>query len=215
MMARDTCLDFQRMLLAEDENLDTHSNIMAQLQLDRRLPEGRRTCEQLLEGLGLQPTREDQEDRACKLFVFQGQCLVLGESGVGKTSLVKSLPGKPFDPEQPNTHGIDQSLVNEKWRNLKLKDLVFGNFSRFFDTIFVQLTVFGKAGNVIVQESTNLLGERRSEVWLTLLTFAFISLQAYQVTDPTNRQHLLLFLALLMLIFVVSEYCIFTRNPYD
>lgn len=177
-MALDTRLDFQRLLLTEDESLDTHSLIMAQLQLDRRLPEGRRTSERLLEGLGLQPTREDEEDRTRKLFVFQGQCLVLGESAVGKTSLVKSPTGKPFDPEQPKTQGIDQSLVNEKWRNLKLKDLVFGNFSRFFDTIFVQLTVFGKAGNVIVQESTNLLGERRWEVWLTLLTFAFISLQA-------------------------------------
>lgn len=33
-------------------------------------------------------------------FVFQGQCMVLGDSGAGKTSLVKSLTGKPFDSEQ-------------------------------------------------------------------------------------------------------------------
>ena len=155
-MDRETCLDFQRIVLTEDESLDTHNNIMTQLQLDRRLPEGRRTCERLLEGLGLPPAREDQEDKTYKQSVFQGQCLVLGESGVGKTSLVKSLTGKLFDPEQPKTQGIDQSLVNEKWQNLDPKDLIFGNFSRFFTTVFVQLSVLGKAGNVIVQESTDL-----------------------------------------------------------
>ena len=157
-MDRDTYLDFQRIQITEDESLDTYNNIMGKLELDRRLPEGRRTCERLIEDLGLQPTRGDQEGRTCKQFVFQGQCVVLGESGVGKTSLVKSLTGKPFNPEEPKTKGIDHSLVNEMWQNLKLKDFIFGNFSRFFEHVFVQLTVFGKAGNVIVQESTKLLG---------------------------------------------------------
>lgn len=187
-MDRETCLDFQRIQVTEDESLDTYNNIMTQLQLDRRLPEGRRTCEQLLEDLGLQPARGDQEDRTCKQFVFQGQCLVLGESGVGKTSLVKSLTGKPFDPEEPKTQGIDQSLVNETWQNLKLNDLLFGNFSRFFKNVFVQLTVFGKAGNVIVQESTKLLGNNPPK-----LTFFFsillISLVLYSVATEDPKMH--------------------------
>ena len=175
-MDRETCLDFQRIQVTDDESLDTYNNIMAQLQLDRRLPEGRRTCERLLEDLGLQPARTDQEDRTYKQFVFQGLCVVLGESGVGKTSLVKSLTGKPFDPEEPKTQGIDQSLVNETWQNLKLKDLMFGNFSRFFKNVFVQLTVFGKAGNVIVQESTKLLGSNLQ--WRLRPTLLFSILMA-------------------------------------
>ena len=187
-MDRDTYLDFQRIQVTEDESLDTYNNIVAKLQLDRRLPEGRKTCERLIEDLGLQPTREDQERRTCKQFVFQGQCVVLGESRVGKTSLVKSLTGKPFDPEEPKTQGIDQSLVNETWQNLKLKDFIFGNFSRFFEHVFVQLTVFGKAGNVIVQESTKLLGNNpQVELTLTLLFSMFlISLLACGLAKDPN-----------------------------
>ena len=86
--------------------------------ISRRLREGRKpTYDRLLEALGFQPAREDQEDRTCKQFVFQRQCWILGESEIGKTSLVKSLTGKPFDPEEPKTQGIDQSLVNETWQN--------------------------------------------------------------------------------------------------
>ena len=160
----DTGLDFQRILVTEDESFDSHNNIITQLNLEDRLPEGRQTCERLLKNLGLQPEREHQGDRTCNQFihVFQGQCLVLGDSGVGKTSLVKSLTGKPFDLEQPKTQGVEYSVVDQKWQNLDLKDLVFGNFSRFFDEVLVQLTVFGKAGNVIVQESTNVVIDYRS-----------------------------------------------------
>ena len=188
-MDRETCLDFQRIQVTDDESLDTYNNIMAQLQLDRRLPEGRRTCERLLEDLGLHPTRKDQEDKTYKQFVFQGQCVVLGESGVGKTSLVKSLTGKPFDPEEPKTQGIDQSLVNETWQNLKLKDLMFGNFSRFFKNVSVQLTVFGKAGNVIVQESTKFVGfnpQWRLRPTLLFSIFLMALLFLYCLTENPN-----------------------------
>ena len=213
-MARDTCLDFQRILLTEDESLDTHNNVMAQLQLDRRLPEGRRSCERLLKGLGLQPAREDQEDRTCKQFVFQGQCLVLGESGVGKTSLVKSLTGKPFDLEQPKTQGIDQSLVNEKWQNLEPKDLMFGNFSRFFKKILVQLTIFGKAGNVIVQESTNLLGNNpQGAHWLGLLCILIAVFLCYQAQDPTQRPGIILLYGVFPPLIMVAAWCTFHSEP--
>ncbi|KAJ7365024.1 hypothetical protein OS493_007664 [Desmophyllum pertusum] len=46
-------MDFQRIVVTDDESLDTHNNIITQLELERRLPEGRRTCEQLLENVGL------------------------------------------------------------------------------------------------------------------------------------------------------------------
>ena len=203
-MDHETCLDFQRIQVTEDESLDTYNNIMAQLQLDRRFPEGRRSCERLLEDLGLQPAREDQEDRTCKQFVFQGQCLVLGESGVGKTSLVKSLTGKPFNIEQSKTQGIDQSLVNEKWQNLDPQDLLFGNFSRFFTTVLVQLTVFGKAGNVIVQEST-VLPSNVPQQDVVLLIFGLLCCLQVYVLQPVPFLLLCTFIALT----IVVSWCIF------
>ena len=73
----------------------------------------------------------EQGDATDKQFVFPRQCLVLGDSEVGKTSLVKSLTGKPFDPGQQKTQGIDQCLVDNKWENCNLKDLVFGDLWKF------------------------------------------------------------------------------------
>ena len=200
----ETSLDFQRIVLIEDESLDTHNNIITQLQLDRRLPEGRRTCKRLLEDLGLQTAREDQEDKTCKQFVFQGQCLVLGESGVGKTSLVKSLTGKPFDIEQSKTQGIDQSLVNEKWQNLDPQDLLFGNFSRFFTTVLVQLTVFGKAGNVIVQESTDLPSNVLQQEFVLLILGLLCALEV-NLTQPVP----FLLLCTIMASTIAVSWCIF------
>ncbi|KAJ7350091.1 hypothetical protein OS493_038527, partial [Desmophyllum pertusum] len=83
MMDHDTGLDFQRMVVTDDESLDTHNNIMRQLELERRLPEGRTTCEQLLKNVGLQVPAHEVElgNRTCHQFVYQGQCLVLGDSG--------------------------------------------------------------------------------------------------------------------------------------
>ena len=160
MMARqDHCLDFQRVLVTEDESLDSHNNKITRLHLEHRLPEGRQACDRLFEELGLQPQlqlpREDQGDRTRKQFVFQGQCLVLGDSGVGKTSLVNSLTGKPFDLKQLKTQGVEYNFVDRKWQNLDPNELIFGNVSPFFNELLVQLTLFGKTGNVIVQESTN------------------------------------------------------------
>ena len=215
-MDSETCLDFQHFVLTEDESLDTHNNIMTQLQLDHRLPEGRRSCDRLLEDLGLQPARKDQEDRTYKQFVFQGQCVVLGESGVGKTSLVKSLTGQPFNPEQPKTQGIDHSLVNETWQSLKLKNLTFGNLSRFFKNVFVQLTVFGRDGNVIVQESTNLLGNNPQwgpwPIMIFLLFLLFLSISAVlQSQDPTECLEIVLS-ASVFLFLTFAVWCIFNSE---
>ena len=81
-----------------------------------------------MEDVLLQGESEMQEERQ---FVFQGQCMVLGDSRVGKTSLVKSLTRKEFDPNQTNTQGIDESLVDQRWKNYNMKELVFGDFRRF------------------------------------------------------------------------------------
>ena len=62
--------------------------------------------------------------------------MVLGDSGVGKTSLVKSLTGKEFDPNQTKTQGVEESLVDQKWKNYRMKELVFGDLWTFFTFTF-------------------------------------------------------------------------------
>jgi internalin A len=37
---------------------------------------------------------------------WSSKLLVVGEGGVGKTSLVKALSGEAFDPDEPSTHGL-------------------------------------------------------------------------------------------------------------
>ena len=155
-MDPNTCIDFQRIVVTDTETLDKHSNIMEKLRLVERLPEGRRTYEELLEKEGLKLEHDDDPrgaEQKCQQFVFQGQCLVLGDSGVGKTSLVKAISGKSFDEMEPRTTGIEQSLVDEKWQNLDTKDLIFGNVNRFFLEISMRLMLYGRAGNVIFQQS--------------------------------------------------------------
>lgn len=82
----------------------------------------------------------EQGDATDKQFVFPRQFLVLGDSQVGKTSLVKSLTGNPFDLEQPKTQGIDQSLVDKEWKSCNLKELVFGDLWRFLKTGDVEVS---------------------------------------------------------------------------
>jgi internalin A len=44
-------------------------------------------------------------EKATALWV--SKLLVVGEGGVGKTSLIKALTGQRYDPAEPTTHGID------------------------------------------------------------------------------------------------------------
>lgn len=106
-----------------------------------------------LETLNVLKTGE-QGDTTDKQYIFPRQCLVLGDSEVGKTSLVKSLTGKPFDPIQQKTHGIDQSLVDQEWKNFNFKDLVFGDLWRFLDTslALVLLITTGRTTRNVARE---------------------------------------------------------------
>ena len=96
----------------------------------------------------------EQGDATDKQYVFPRQCLVLGDSEVGKTSLVNSLTGKPFDPNQQKTQGIDQCLVDNQWKNCNLKDLVFGDLWKFFKSGLVEvfLSTPGRATRNVAQE---------------------------------------------------------------
>ena len=115
----------------------------------------------------------EQGDATDKQFVFPRQCVVLGDSRVGKTSLVKSLTGKPFDPTQQKTQGIDQCLVDNEWKNCNLKDLVFGDLWKFLKTgdVEVALTGNGSANSPVVARKFKLItGFYRLFIYLYVLT---------------------------------------------
>ena len=118
-MDPNTCIDFQRIVVTDTETLDKHSNIMEKLRLVERLPEGRRTYEELLEKEGLKLEHDDDPrgaEQKCQQFVFQGQCLVLGDSGVGKTSLVKAISGKSFDEWSQERQELSKVLLMRNGR---------------------------------------------------------------------------------------------------
>lgn len=134
---------FYTVSLDDNQSLDIASDVISQLQLAGGLPEGQKANEEIVKRIELHTAQamQRQEDATDKQFVYQGQLLVLGDAGVGKTSLVRSLSGKTFDPRQPKTQGMDQSLVDHNWKNLGMKELIFGNLRSFYEHIYVQLTL--------------------------------------------------------------------------
>ena len=141
IMEHEKGLVLHHVSLADNYNLDKTSHFLMQLRLATGLPEDQGLANaEVLKNLNLQ-----DEDKTIKQFVFQGQCVILGDSGAGKTSLVNSLTGKPFDPSQTNAKKVEQKLVDEKWKNLDMKDLLFGNLWWFCQRIRVQLTLYGPA----------------------------------------------------------------------
>jgi len=178
-------LDFQPIFVTDNQSLDSPIEIMKYLQLDRRLPEGTKTCEEVLKAMELQPAPEDQEHTTDKQFVFHGQCLILGDSGVGKTSLVKSLTGEPFDPRQVKTQGIAQSLVDNSWNNLNMKAFVFGVFHEFYKRHVLHLTFFapGNARNIVFQESLDWAPDWA--LMIMLLSTILLSLKESAVVNCT------------------------------
>ena len=139
-MDQETGLVLHHVSLADNYNLDKAGDFLTQLHLATGLTEDKVANAEVLKNLNLQ-----DEDATIKQFVFQGQCMILRDTGAGKTSLVNSLTGKPFDPSQTKTRKIEQKLVDEKWKNLGVKDLLFGNLWWFCQRIRVQLTLYGPA----------------------------------------------------------------------
>ena len=136
-------LDVQGLCLTDDHTSESASEVMTQLQFDRRLPNAA-YVQALLQDLGF---RSQQDGVEHTQFVFQGQCLILGDARVGKTSLKKSLMGIPFDADEPGTKGVVMSVVDRKWRNLRaLAGLKFGSFARFRESALYQGLMFGPAG---------------------------------------------------------------------
>lgn len=144
-------LDVQRIRLTNDHTLETASEVMSQLQFERRLPDGRgqESYRQVLRNLGFKSEQNDSE--SYKQDVFQGQCLILGDARVGKTSLTKSLTGQPFDAAEPETKGVEMSLVDRRWKRLNADDgLKFGSFTRFRESALYHGLMFGPAGVEVI-----------------------------------------------------------------
>ena len=131
----------------------------------------------------------EQGDATDKQFVFPRQCLVLGDSRVGKTSLIKSLTRKPFDPTQQKTQGIDQCLVDNKWKNCTLNDLVFGDLWRFLKTGDVDVALIGNGSAnspVVVRQFELITGFERLFIYLyaSVVTILFLMGTIYNL--PTS-----------------------------
>lgn len=157
-MDQEKGLVLHHVSLADNYNLDKAGDFLTQL-LVTGLTEDQVANAEVLKNLNLQ-----DEDATIKQFVFQGQCLILGDTGTGKTSLVNSLTGKPFDPSPTKTRKMEQKLVDEKWKNLGMKDLLFGKLWWFCRRIWVQLTLYGpaKCQNIVL---------RNLDYWIGLSVF--------------------------------------------
>ena len=133
--------------ITDDHTTESVAEVMSQLQFDQGTKIGPEARQQLLRDLDFQRERQDQDEEEYSQFVFQGQCLILGDSRVGKTSLVKSLTGKPFDSEEPSTKGVQTSWVDRKWQNLNADtDLKFGSFGRFYKSVRFVIAMLESGG---------------------------------------------------------------------
>ena len=145
--------------------------------------QGCRSREELLENPSLKPFPKVQEEtNTDSQFVFPDlQCLVLGASRVGKTSLVRSLAGKRFISEQANTEGTEDRLVDKESDTMGItKDPAFGKFSPFYREVLAELMLLNKDHRVTLSELVKLALEEY--VLAFLLTIFFI------VVIPIKKQ---------------------------
>ena len=209
-MDQETGLVLHHVSLADNYNLDKTSDFLTQLHLATGLTEDKVANAEVLKNLNLQ-----DEDATIKQFVFQGQCLILGDTGAGKTSLVNSLTGKPFDPNQTKTRKLEQKLVETKtWKNLDMKDLLFGNLWWFCDRIRVQLTLYGPARrqNIflrILDDWRNVLLDIK---WMGTFHIITIVLVCNLIVDVTVKTPLISPLLLLLVLLYIVFLCLLNYN---
>ena len=168
-------LDLQRIRLTDDHTLETASEVMQMLKMDQRLPDGRESYLQLLEDLNFRSNQDGGEQHT--QFVFQGQCMILGDARVGKTSLKKSLIGQGFDAEEPRTKGVEVSLVDRKWKTSDpTTGLSFGSFSRFTESALLEFAIYwpGGAEFVITEDLTFIFSAGRFLFTLGIISWVIL-----------------------------------------
>lgn len=138
--------DMHRVSFTSDHTLETASEVLSQLQLEQQLPNGRQSYVEILKSLDFRNDQDGGEQHT--QFVFQGQCLILGDAGVGKTSLKKALVGQPIDMKEPSTKGVEITLVDRDWTNLGSDEsLTFGSFSEFGESSVYGGAIYGPNGS--------------------------------------------------------------------
>ena len=138
--------DMQLVNITSDHTLETASEVLSQLQLEQQLPNGRQSYVEILKSLDFRNNQDGGEQHT--QFVFQGQCLILGDAGVGKTSLKKALVGEPIDMKEPSTKGVEITLVDRDWTNLGSEEnLTFGSFSGFGESSVNGGAIYGPNGS--------------------------------------------------------------------
>ena len=182
--------------ITDDLTSESAAKVISHFQFDQRTKIGPEASQQLLRDLDFQRGRQDQDEEEYSQFVFQGQCLILGDSRVGKTSLVKSLTGKSFDSEEPSTTGVQTSWVDRKWQNLNADtDLKFGSFGRFYKSVRFVIALLESGGYSILcdQETISILSPA-SKILTLCWVFSVICL--WMFANPPFGFYIFSFLAL-------------------
>ncbi|XP_015766046.1 PREDICTED: uncharacterized protein LOC107344872 isoform X1 [Acropora digitifera] len=98
-----------------------------------------------------------QESERCQYVCPSLNCLVLGDSQVGKTSLVRSLTGERLDTEQTKTQGIEERIVDNEWNTVEFtKGHAIGKFIPYFQEILARSMSFGRDIIVPLSDETKL-----------------------------------------------------------
>lgn len=166
-------LDGQGITLTDEHSLESAAEVMSAIQMDKRLPNGREDYMTLLEELGFKSNQDGGEQHT--QFVFQGQCLILGDAKVGKTSLKKSLMGKPFDSEEPGTKGVEASAVDREWSDMDgYNGLTFGDFRQYKLSAFMQATLCGFGEKFTFCFNTTSITAKLQQLMFPLLWFSWL-----------------------------------------
>ena len=134
------------------------------------------------------------EESECCQYICPGlQCLVLGDSQVGKTSLVRSLTGERFDTKQAKTPGIEERIVDNEWNTVEFtKGHAPGKFIPCFNEILPCSMSFGRDRKEPLSDTT----KRDCTAVLTMISLYSFRVEELLSVIMYSRLHLILVLCL-------------------
>ncbi|PFX21616.1 uncharacterized protein LOC111335354 isoform X1 [Stylophora pistillata] len=165
-----------KLTLTDDHTSRTAAEVLSSLQLDQGSPDAKQKCDMLLRDLDFPSEHQNEEDYS--QFVLNSRCLILGDSRVGKTSLVKSLTKKPFDVEEPSTFGVHTNSVDREWQSASL---AFGSFSRFGKSVRSLTALISSKGYVAFEE---VYVTSKVSFYVIWSLYLFLLVLLWQLEDP-------------------------------